>query len=70
MLFMIKALCWIFFGAVVRNLVFKQRSLDQTFGFSDGRGYNFSCWQHWTMEKIIKEALCLPGASADTKETE
>ena len=34
-----------FLGAVVRNIVSKQRSLDQTFGFSERRGYNFYFWQ-------------------------
>lgn len=46
-----------FFGAVVRNFVSKQRSLDQTFGFSDGGSYNFSCWQHSTTGENYKRAI-------------
>lgn len=47
MLFRIKALGWTFFfsGCSGEKYSLQQRSLDQTFGFSERRGYNFSCWQ-------------------------
>lgn len=59
-LFSIKAHCWIVFGAAVRNSVSKQRSLDWAFGFSDGGGYNFSCWQHWAARENYKRDIVPP----------
>lgn len=70
MLFRIKALGWIFFAAVVRNVVSKQRSLEQTLGFSEGKAIIFLPGSPGPLEKITKETLCPPGAQADSKEIE